>query len=71
MSEVLMLAVALAMDSMAMSIVNGIRYKNYGPKQMFEASFSFSPGVSTEPSDGMTGSSLPEPDPSAGSLTSG
>ena len=41
MSEVLMLAVALAMDSMAMSIVNGIRYKNYGPKQMFAASFSF------------------------------
>ena len=41
MIEVLLLSVALAMDSMTVSIVNGIKYKNYGKKEMFLSSFSF------------------------------
>jgi len=41
MLELILLAIALAMDSMAMSIVNGIRYKDYGYREMFLASFSF------------------------------
>ncbi len=41
MTDVLLLAVALAMDSMAVSIVNGMKYRNYGQKEMFLASFSF------------------------------
>ena len=36
-----MLGVALAMDSLAVSIVNGIKYKNYTKKEMFIASLSF------------------------------
>ena len=41
MLEAVLLGVALAMDSMAVSIVNGIRYHNYDKKQMLAASFSF------------------------------
>ncbi len=41
MLEVILLSVALAMDAMAVSIVNGIKYRNYGRKQMFAASLSF------------------------------
>lgn len=41
MIEVLLLSVALATDSMTVSIVNGIKYKNYGKKEMFLSSFSF------------------------------
>ena len=41
MIDVILLSIALAMDAMAVSIVNGIRYRNYGRKQMLEASFSF------------------------------
>ena len=41
MIDLLLLSVSLAMDSMSVSIVNGIKYKNYGPKQMFLASLSF------------------------------
>ncbi|MCR4633312.1 MAG: manganese efflux pump MntP family protein [Erysipelotrichaceae bacterium] len=41
MIELFLLGAALAMDSMAVSIVNGIKYRNYGYRQMFAASFSF------------------------------
>ena len=41
MLEVILLSVALAMDAMAVSIVNGIKYRNYTDKAMFLASFSF------------------------------
>ena len=41
MIDLFLLGVALAMDSMAVSIVNGIKYKNYGPKETMMASFSF------------------------------
>lgn len=41
MLEVILLGVALAMDSLAVSIVNGIKYKNYTKKNMFLASLSF------------------------------
>lgn len=41
MFEVILLGIALAMDSLAVSIVNGIKYKNYTRKQMFLASLSF------------------------------
>ena len=41
MLEVILLGIALAMDSLAVSIVNGIKYKNYSKKQMFVASLSF------------------------------
>ena len=41
MLEVILLGIALAMDSLAVSIVNGIKYKNYTKKEMFIASLSF------------------------------
>lgn len=41
MFEVILLGIALAMDSLAVSIVNGIKYKNYKKKEMFLASLSF------------------------------
>lgn len=41
MLEVILLGIALAMDSLAVSIVNGIKYKNYTKKEMFLASLSF------------------------------
>ena len=41
MFEVVLLGIALAMDSLAVSIVNGIKYKNYKKKEMFLASLSF------------------------------
>ncbi len=41
MLEVILLSVALAMDAMAVSIVNGIKYRNYTRKLMILASFSF------------------------------
>lgn len=41
MFEVILLGVALAMDSLAVSIVNGIKYSNYSKKDMFLASLSF------------------------------
>lgn len=41
MIEVILLGIALAMDALAVSIVNGIKYKNYGKKEMFLASLSF------------------------------
>lgn len=41
MIEVILLGIALAMDSLAVSIVNGIKYSNYSKKQMFLASLSF------------------------------
>lgn len=41
MLEVILLGVALAMDSLAVSIVNGIKYSNYTKKDMFLASLSF------------------------------
>ena len=41
MLEVFLLAVGLAMDSTAVSIVNGMKYRNYGRKEMLLASFSF------------------------------
>lgn len=41
MFEVILLGVALAMDSLAVSIVNGIKYSNYTKKDMFMASLSF------------------------------
>lgn len=41
MIEVIILGIALAMDSLAVSIVNGIKYKNYGKKEMLLASLSF------------------------------
>lgn len=41
MLEVIMLGVALSMDALSVSIVNGIKYKNYTKKEMFLASLSF------------------------------
>lgn len=41
MLEVILLGIALAMDSLAVSIVNGIKYSNYSKKKMFIASLSF------------------------------
>lgn len=41
MIEVILLGIALSMDALAVSIVNGIKYKNYTKKQMFASSFSF------------------------------
>lgn len=41
MLEVILLGIALAMDSLAVSIVNGIKYSNYKKKEMFLASLSF------------------------------
>ena len=37
----LLLSIALAMDSMAVSIVNGIKYRDYDRRDMLTASFSF------------------------------
>jgi len=41
MIEVILLGIALAMDALAVSIVNGIKYKNYTKREMFIASSSF------------------------------
>ena len=41
MIELLLLSVALAVDSMTVSIVNGMKYKDYSYRQMFLASLSF------------------------------
>lgn len=41
MKEVILLGIALSMDALSVSIVNGIKYKNYTRKQMFLASLSF------------------------------
>ncbi|MBQ6335571.1 MAG: manganese efflux pump [Erysipelotrichaceae bacterium] len=41
MIELFLLGIALAMDSMTVSIVNGMKYRNYGRKEMNLASFSF------------------------------
>lgn len=41
MLEVIILGIALAMDSLAVSVVNGIKYSNYGKKEMAISSFSF------------------------------
>ena len=41
MFEVIMLGIALSMDSLSVSIVNGIKYKNYKKKEMTLASISF------------------------------
>lgn len=41
MLEAILLGIALAMDSLAVSIVNGIKYQNYAKKEMFVASLSF------------------------------
>lgn len=41
MLEAILLGIALAMDSLAVSIVNGIKYKNYSRSNMFFASLSF------------------------------
>lgn len=41
MIEVLLLSIALAMDAFALAVVNGIKYSNYGKKQMLLASLSF------------------------------
>lgn len=41
MLEVILLGIALAMDSLAVSIANGIKYKNYNKKEMLLASASF------------------------------
>lgn len=41
MIEVLLLSIALAMDAFALAIVNGIKYANYGKKEMFLSSLSF------------------------------
>ena len=41
MLEVILLGIGLAMDALSVSIVNGIKYKNYTKKQMFVASLSF------------------------------
>ena len=41
MLEAILLGIALAMDSSAVSIVNGIKYRNYSEKQILTASFSF------------------------------
>lgn len=41
MFEVILLGISLAMDSLSMSIVNGIKYKNYSKKMMVLSSASF------------------------------
>ena len=41
MLDAILLGIALAMDSSAVSIVNGIKYRNYSRYQMLAASFSF------------------------------
>ena len=41
MLEAILLGIALAMDSLTVSIVNGLKYKNYGRRNMFLSSFSF------------------------------
>lgn len=41
MIEAILLGIALAMDSSAVSIVNGIKYRDYKTKQMILSSFSF------------------------------
>lgn len=41
MIEVILLGIALAMDSLAVSIVNGIKYINYDKKDTYLASLSF------------------------------
>ena len=41
MFEVIMLGVALAMDALAVSIANGLKYKNYHIKEMIIASLAF------------------------------
>ncbi|MDO4940790.1 MAG: manganese efflux pump MntP family protein [Erysipelotrichaceae bacterium] len=41
MFEVILLGISLAMDSLSMSIVNGIKYKNYSKKMMLVSSASF------------------------------
>jgi len=41
MLEVILLGVALSMDSLSVSIVNGIKYQNYTKFEMFMASLSF------------------------------
>lgn len=41
MFEVILLGIALAMDALAMSIVNGIKYKNYTRMMMLITSLSF------------------------------
>ena len=41
MFDALLLAVALAMDSLAVSIVNGLKYKNYTKKDQILSSLSF------------------------------
>lgn len=41
MIEVLLLSVALAMDAFAIAVVNGIKYSNYGKKEMLLSSFFF------------------------------
>ena len=41
MIEVIMLGIALSMDALAVSIANGIKYSNYGKKEMFLSSLSF------------------------------
>ncbi|MDO4197574.1 MAG: manganese efflux pump [Erysipelotrichaceae bacterium] len=41
MIEVILLGIALSMDALAVSIANGIKYSNYGRKEMFLSSLSF------------------------------
>ncbi len=41
MIEVIMLGVALAMDSLTVSLVNGLKYRDYDRTKMLVASFSF------------------------------
>ena len=41
MIEVILLGVALAMDSLTVSLVNGLKYRDYGRSKMLIASFSF------------------------------
>lgn len=41
MIDAVLLGIALAMDSLTMSIVNGLRYANYSRKYMILSSFSF------------------------------
>ena len=41
MIEAILLGIALAMDSSAVSIVNGIKYKNYSNKEILQSSFFF------------------------------
>ncbi|MBQ0036792.1 MAG: manganese efflux pump [Firmicutes bacterium] len=41
MVEVFLLGISLAMDSLSMSIVNGIKYNNYSKKMMIASSASF------------------------------